>query len=57
MNRAFLIILVPAALVAAAFLGVGWGYTVSLSAGLAVLALAGGAFLLRRRKAHPTPDR
>jgi membrane protein implicated in regulation of membrane protease activity len=57
MNRAFLIILAPAALVAAAFLGLGWGYTVSLPAGLVVLALASGAFLLRRRKVRLAADR
>jgi len=40
MNRAFWIIAVPAALVAAAYIGVGWGYTVPRSVGIAVGALA-----------------
>jgi hypothetical protein len=55
MNRAFLIILAPTLLVAAAFLAVGWGITVSLPAGLGVLGLAGVAYLLRRlgRRARP----
>jgi hypothetical protein len=48
MNRAFLIILAPALLVAATFIAFGWGYRVSLRAGVIVLAVAAAAYLLRR---------
>ena len=49
MNRAFLIILAPALLVAALFLGLGWGLRVSLPGGLAVLGIGAVAYLLRQR--------
>jgi len=48
MNRAFLIILAPALLVAMTFLAMGWGYRVSVRAGVIVLAVAAAAHLLRR---------
>ena len=50
MNRAFLLIFAPALLVALAYLGIGWNLRVSLSLGVALLAVAGGALLWRRGK-------
>ena len=55
MNKAFLIILVPAVIVSLAWLTVGWGTRVSVPVGIAVLVagLACAAVLLRRRRGHP----
>ncbi len=53
MNRGFLIIFVPAGVVALAYLAVGWGYRVSLKAGLLMLLVTGVALLVyhKRREA------
>jgi hypothetical protein len=59
MNRAFLIILVPALLVAAGYwavtarLGVRLDLTRFIAAGAGFLAAAGIVYLYRRRKARP----
>ena len=52
MNRAFLITAVPAVLVAAAYIGVGWGHTVPRSVGVAagVVAVVAAVVLGVRRK-------
>ena len=60
MNRAFLIILIPAALVAAMFLaaasylGVRLNLARFLAAGGGALAAAGIVYLYRRRKVRPS---
>jgi opacity protein-like surface antigen len=60
MNRAFLIILVPAVLVAAtflsavAYLGVRLRLAPFLGAGGGVLVVAGIVYLYRRRKVRPS---
>lgn len=55
MNRAFLIVLVPAILVVLAYLLLGWGYAVSAPVAMAALVLAGALVVWRRRK-RPSAD-
>ncbi len=55
MNRAFLILAAPAALVVASFGGLAWGYRVSIPLGLAVLAAAAIAYVVQRRRDRPAP--
>lgn len=52
MNKAFLIILVPAVIVALAWITVGWGLRASVPVGIAILVagLTAAASLLRRRR-------
>ena len=52
MNKAFLIILIPAVLVSLAWITAGWGLRVSVPVGIAVLlaALASTIVFLRRRR-------
>jgi hypothetical protein len=51
MNRAFLITAVPTVLVAAAYIGVGWGLTVPVSVAVgAVVIAAGMAVVLRKQE-------
>ncbi len=60
MNRAFLIIIVPAALAAAAYfgvarhLGVRLDFARLLGAGVGLLGAAGLVYFYRRRKARPS---
>ena len=55
MNKAFLIILIPAVVVSLAWLTVGWGMRVSVPVGIAILlaGLVSAAILLRRRRRSP----
>lgn len=59
MNKAFLIILVPAMIVALAWITVGWGLRASVPVGFAFLiaGLAVAAILLRRRRRNPEASR
>jgi FtsH-binding integral membrane protein len=55
MNKAFLIILVPAILVALWWLTIGWGTRVSLPVGVVMMAvLFGCVFLILRRQGRKT---
>lgn len=56
MNRAFWIIAVPAALVAAAYLGVGWGLTVPVSVGIGAVVVAGVAAAIWRKRRATTDE-
>jgi hypothetical protein len=52
-NRAFLIIAAPAAVVLALFGGLLWGYRIALPAAVALLAIAAVALFARRRRRRP----
>jgi len=57
MNRAFLIILAPALLVALVYLAAGWGWRVSLPVGIGALALGGVLLFFARRARHASGAR
>jgi hypothetical protein len=59
MNKAFLIILVPAVVVSLAWLTAGWGLRVSVPAGIAVvlITLVSAIVFLRRRRRNPEASR
>ena len=57
MNRAFLIILAPALLVALLYLGFGWDLRISLPLGLVLLVAAAGVLLWRRPKLRAGDNR
>lgn len=50
MNRAFLMIVAPALLVALVYLGFGWGLRVAWPVGVVLLAVGGVALLWRRKR-------
>ena len=50
MNRAFLVIAIPALAVALFWITFGWGWRVSLPAGIAIIILATAGFLIWRRR-------
>lgn len=55
MNRALLLILAPALLVALVYLAAGWGWRVSLPVAIGALAL-GGVLLFFARRARQASD-
>jgi membrane protein YdbS with pleckstrin-like domain len=59
MNKAFLIILIPAVIVSLAWITAGWGFRVSVPVGIVVLliALVSTIVLLRRRRRNPETSR
>lgn len=59
MNRAFLIILIPAVIVSLAWITAGWGLRVSVPVGIAVLliALVSTIVFLKRRRRNPEASR
>lgn len=59
MNKAFLIILIPAVVVSLAWLTAGWGLRVSVPVGVVVLLIASVSTIvfLRRRKRNPESSR
>ena len=59
MNKAFLIILIPAVIVSLAWITAGWGWRISVPVGIAVLlaALASTIVFLRRRRRNPEAGR
>ncbi len=59
MNKAFVIILVPAVVVSLAWLTAGWGLRVSVPVGVVVLLITfvSTIVFLRRRKRNPEASR
>lgn len=59
MNKAFLIILIPAVVVSLAWLTAGWGLRVSVPVGIVVLLIAFVSIIvfLRRRRRNPEVSR
>jgi membrane protein YdbS with pleckstrin-like domain len=59
MNKAFLIILIPAVVVSLAWLTAGWGLRVSVPVGVVVLLIAfvSTIVFLKRRKRNPEASR
>jgi hypothetical protein len=59
MNKAFLIILIPAVVVSLAWLTAGWGLRVSVPVGVVVLLIAfvSAIVFLRRRRRNPEVSR
>jgi hypothetical protein len=50
MNRAFLILAVPAVVISLAWITVGWGLRASVPAGITVLVVAGAGLVWWRQK-------